>query len=128
MIKTGFIALAIAGIAAVAVPKYASAEKEGKELTVKSFLRTVTVINKAYRSRHRRYAASLEGLVRDSEVESLLETIARTGYECEYVADQDSWSCRADPDLPELTHYFVDETGVIRSRKDGPARKADPEI
>ncbi len=66
MIKGGFIVLAIAAITAVIIPKYASAEKAGRELTIKSFLRTVAMVNKSYRSRHRKYAENLEVLARET--------------------------------------------------------------
>ncbi len=128
MIKGGLTVLVIAAITAVVIPKYASAEKAGKELTIKSFLRTVAVVNKSYRSRHRKYAKSLEDLARETKIETVLEGTTPTGYDYSYVGRRNTWSCAADPSLPGLIHFFIDQSGVIRFRADGSASSSDAEI
>ncbi len=127
MINGGFIVLAIAAITAVVIPKYASAEKAGKELTIKSFLRTVAVVNKSYRSRHRKYAKSLEDLARETKIETVVEGTTATGYDYSYVGGRNTWSCAANPSQPGLARFFIDESGVIRFRADGSANSSDAE-
>ena len=128
LIKTVFVAMAVAGITAVVIPKYASAEKAGNELTIKSFLRTVAMVNKSYRSRHRKYADSLESLATETKIEAVVKSTEKTGYDYSYVGGKHSWSCAADPDLPGPAHFFVDQSGVIRFRADRAASSSDPEV
>lgn len=128
MIKGGLLVLVIAAVTAIVIPKYASAEKAGKELTIKSFLRTVAVVNKSYRLSHRKYAKNLEELARETRIETIVAAATEIGYDYSYVGGRNTWSCAADPSLPELTHFFVDQSGVIRFRADGSASSRDAEV
>ena len=127
VIKGGLIVLAIFGITAAVVPKYASADKAGRELTVKSFLRTVVVVNKSYRSRHRTYAENLDVLAREARIGAVVESTEKTSYVFSYFGGGHTWSCAADPALPGLAHFFVNESGVIRFRDEGAASSDDEE-
>ena len=121
--------MAIFGITAVVIPRYASAEKAGKELTVKSFLRTVVVVNKSYRSRHRKYAENPEVLARETKIEAVVEAATeKTAYDYSYVGGRNTWSCAADPSLPKLAHFFIDQSGVLRFRADGSASSSDAAV
>ncbi len=128
LIKGGLIVLAIVGITAVVIPKYARAEKIGKELTIKSFLRMVAVVNKSYRSRHQKYANSLEELARETKIEGVVEATKKTAYVFSYFGGRHTWSCTADSSLPELAHFYIDESGVIRFRGDRAANSSDAQI
>ena len=128
LIKGGLIVLAILGITTVIIPKYASAEKAGKELTIKSFLRTVAVVNKSYRSRHQKYADNLKGLAKETKIEAVVEAAEKTEYVFSYRRGRHSWSCAADSDLPGLAHFYIDQSGVIRFRSDGTANSSDAEV
>jgi len=127
LIRGGLIALAIFGITTVVVPRYASAEKAGKELTVKSFLRTIVVVNKSYRSRHRKYAENLDVLATEARIGAVVESTEKTSYVFSYFGGGHTWYCAANPALPGLAHFFVDESGVIRVRDDGAANSDDAE-
>ena len=128
LIKAAIVALALAGIMAVVVPRYVNAEKSGKELTIKGFLRTIAAVNKQYRSRYRKYAGNLGDLAGEARIEALVESAERTGYAFSYRGGRNAWTCGADPGEPGPAHFFADESGRIRFRAEGPASSSDAEI
>ena len=128
LIKAALVVLASATILAVVVPKYVNAEKLGKELTVKGFLRTIAAVNKEYRSKNKKFADDLDTLAKHGRIEALVESAEKTGYKFAYSGSRHAWSCTADPGLPGTAHFFIDQSGVLRFRADETADGGDAKV
>ncbi len=130
-IKAMLIILALVVIASIAVPRWIRARRAGSEVSITSSLRTLIEVNRQYRSRSGRYAGNLVDLEEAGSIDAVLAAGTKAGYALTYRGGVSAWSCAADPERPGESaerYFFVDESGVIRFRKDRTAGSADPPI
>jgi len=140
----GYIGLAVLPIliiAAIAIPNLLRSRIAANEASAVGALRTIHTACFEYRSRYNGYPASLASLGPSpyktpgregaDMIDAALAAGAKSGYTFRLEAhddDADGYADRyqlwADPVTPGTTgqrHFFTDETGVIRARRDAPA-------
>ena len=120
----------VAGIVFVAVPNMFRTKIVANESNVLSTLRTIHVAAASYQVEHDEYPASLQELGAESLVpldSQLAATGQQSGYQFVYkpTAAKKGYVIHADPVFIHTgqRHFFMDETGVIRSAND---RSAGP--
>jgi competence protein ComGC len=120
----------VAGIVFVAVPNVFRPKIVANESNVLSTLRTIHVAAASYQVEHDEYPASLQELGTESLVpldSQLAATGQQSGYQFVYkpTAAKKGYVIHADPVFIHTgqRHFFMDETGVIRSAND---RSAGP--
>jgi len=134
----GLSVLPILIIAAIAIPNLLKARIAANEASAVSALRSINTACFEYRSHYSGYPASLASLGpppgrtpgREGAdlIESALAGGTKSGYAFRLEAhddDADGYADRyqvwADPVIPGQRHFFTDETGLIRARKNAPA-------
>jgi len=116
----------IAVVAAIAIPNLIDARKGSNEAASIGALRTLTTAQALYREGDKDkngtldYAASLEDLRRVGLIDGILGGGMKQGYRFEIVeGTEERWSATAVPLQPGKSgerSFFVDESGIIRSR------------
>src|SRR5262250_2544155 len=119
------IVVAIIGIlAAIATPLLRKAKNTADAGSAVATVRTLVTAERLYQIKF-----DLYGTLTDLVPEATLDTTVQSGTKSGYAflitlsADKKSFNCTADPlvDDSDAAHYFVDETGVIRSKQGSPA-------
>lgn len=142
----GYIGIAILPfiliVAAIAVPNLLRARIAANEASTVGSSRTIAIAAVTYSSEHGSFPPSLEAIgpapVGANLVDRMLASGQRSGYTFEYrlttsQAGQPGggFVVTADPIRENQTgmrHFFLDETGVIRQQREGPAGKESPPI
>ena len=130
------ITITILGIlVALALPAILAPKKAANESSAISSLRTLTAANVIYKSRYGTYAPSLAELEKRGLLNPQLAAAdgpdGKSGYQFVYTGGATTWSAQADPQSPGASgdrHFFVNETGVIRSNGSAPASATDGPI
>ena len=130
-----FLLPVIAGVVFVAVPKVFRTKIVSNETNAISTLKNIHDAAESYRLEHQEYPASLQELNSSSLVAldgQLAATGVRSGYEFVYkpTSGQKGYVIHADPTFiyTGQQHFFMDQTGLIRSAKDRVASPASEPI
>jgi type II secretory pathway pseudopilin PulG len=129
-------------IAAIAIPNLLRARMAANEASAVGSLRTIATAIFVYSSEHGSFPPSLEALgpapVGVNLIDCVLASGQRSGYMFEYRSTTsrpgqpaDGFVVTADPIKENNTgqrHFFLDESGVIRQQRDGPAGKDSPPV
>ena len=130
-----FLLPVIASVVFVAVPNVFRTKIVTNETTAVSTLKTIHVAAESYQLEHQEYPASLNELSSSSLValdNQLAATGVQSGYQFAYklTSGQRGYVIHADPIFIHTgqQHFFMDQTGVIRSAKDRVASAASEPI
>jgi type II secretory pathway pseudopilin PulG len=129
-------------IAAIAVPNLLRARMAANEASAVGSLRTIAVASVTYSSDHGSFPPSLEALGPPPAGANLIDRVLASGRRSGYMFEYRSTTSRpgqpaggfvvtADPIKENNTgqrHFFLDESGVIRQQRDGPAGKDSPPV
>ncbi len=136
----------VAIIVAVAIPSLQASKKSAVEAKGVGMLKTVVAVQEQYKTRYGTYALDLFELtkMKNGKFKTPKGSKAPTEPPLEsefdlkefleiYGVDPQGlwWALRLYPTEPGVTadrSFFVDHTGVIRVRSDGPAQAKDPPI
>ncbi|HET9530576.1 MAG TPA: prepilin-type N-terminal cleavage/methylation domain-containing protein [Blastocatellia bacterium] len=124
LIELLFVVAIIGIIAAIAIPGLSRARKNANAGSAVQSLRTIVTAEQIYEIKNKTYA-SLADLSGANLIDSNIASGAKSGYNFTLTMSPDGkkFTCIATPqDQPGvLNHFFVDETGVIRSNTGAPA-------
>ena len=117
MIELLIVVAIVTLIAAIAIPNLRTARQAANAASAVQSLRTITTAQQMYRNKTQQYATLAQ-----LAPEGTLDTSLGSGYKSSYTftinvaSDFEHFTCNATPqeDPFNLTHYFVDETTVIR--------------
>ncbi len=128
-----FLLPVFAGVVFVAVPNLFRTKIVTNESTAVATLKTIHVAAASYQLEHDSYPPSLQELNSSSLVAldgQLASTGVQSGYQFSYKPMQKGYVIHADPIFIHTgqQHFFMDETGVIRSQKDRVASAASQPI
>ncbi len=128
-----FLLPVFAGVVFVAVPNLFRTKIVSNESTAVTTLKTIHVAAASYQVEHGSYPPSLQELNSSSLVPldgQLASNGVQSGYQFSYKATQKGYVIHADPVFIHTgqQHFFMDETGVIRSEKDKIASAASEPI
>lgn len=135
-------------IAAIAIPNFLRSKMRANEASAVSSLRSITTAEVVYSSTYNiGYASTLtalggSGAVIDQTnaelIDSVLSSGAKSGYTFTYAATSSdtngdilTYTANADPSLPGTTgdtHFFVDQTSIIRSNPNTTASLNDTPV
>ena len=135
-------------IAAIAIPNFLRSKMRANEASAVSSLRSITTAEVVYSSTYNiGYSATLpalggSGAVIDQTnaglIDSVLSSGSKSGYSFTYVATSSdangnilTYTANADPVLVGTTgdtHFFVDQTSIIRSNQTAPAGLNDTPV
>ncbi len=139
LIELMIVIAIIAIIAAIAIPNLIEARKGANEAAAIGGLRSISTAQNLYREQDKdgnstlEYAPSLTALAtHGSLIDGVLASGTKQGYIFSIVAAGSfTWSARADPQQPTKSgdrYFFIDDTGVIRFTRTGPADQNSPPI
>jgi prepilin-type N-terminal cleavage/methylation domain-containing protein len=132
LIELLMVMVIIGVIAAIAVPGLRRARQQASAGSAIQSLRTITTAQHLYERKNLEYASSLAGLEAEGTIDSNLASGVKSGYSFTMgtTSDNKHFTCTAIPiDLPDgLSHFFVDETGVIRFNEGASADASSPPI
>ncbi len=118
-------------ISAIAIPGLRKARNNANSGSAIQSLRTLTTAEHLYERRFHQYA-TLAQLVPEGTIDTHLGTGLKSGYSFTLTlsAGNQNFSCTATPldDPPNMPHYFVDQTGVIRYNDGAPANASSSPI
>ncbi len=118
LIELLVVVFVIGAILAIAVPKLNRARRQAEAASAVQSLRTITTAQYQYENTARVYA-TLDILASEKIIDSKLGSGSKSGYSFTLAlgVGNKSFICKATPfELSTaLTHFFVDQTGVIRS-------------
>lgn len=124
LIELLMVVVIIGVIAALAVPGLRKARQNANAGSAIQSLRTLTTAQHLYERRTQVYA-TLAQLVAEGQIDGHLGGGTKSGYSFNVIlgAGSRSFTCTALPneDPLTLTHFFVDETAVIRFKEGAPA-------
>ncbi|MFZ0429820.1 MAG: prepilin-type N-terminal cleavage/methylation domain-containing protein [Acidobacteriota bacterium] len=131
LIELLIVMAVIAIIAAVAVPNLLTAKKAANEAAAIAYVRTWSSAQEIYLTLHQSYATSNDQLVADGLVTEA--DPSRLGYMFVLSDEGNSlaWSGTAAPAENGVTgdrFFFLDQTGVIRWARGGPADASSPPL
>lgn len=117
-------------ISAIAIPGLRRARNNANAGSAIQSLRTLTTAQHLYERRFHQYA-TLAQLVPEGTIDTHLGTGSKSGYSFALTlsSGNQEFECKATPldDPTNLSHYFVDQTGVIRYNDGAPAdASSDP--
>jgi type IV pilus assembly protein PilA len=139
----GYIGIAIIPfiliIAAIAIPNLVRARMAANEASAVGALRSISVGAISYSSAHGAYPPSLAamGPNGDATIDQSLALGRRNGYMFEYHltttggGKADGFIVTADPMIENRSgqsHFFIDESGVIRRQRGAPADQTSPPV
>ena len=127
------IAVAVLSIVAVvAIPGLPQARISANERSAIGTLKTITVSGGHYRARFGSFPTSLSDLVNAGYIDSGGSSPFKAGYTFTYTRSSDEhFEATAQPTRPGETgirYFFVDDSGVIRFSKLGPAGGGSPRL
>lgn len=131
LIELLIVVAVISIIAAIAVPNLATAKKAANEAAALAYIRNWSSAQEIYLTLHQTYATSNDQLVADGLV--VAADPSRLGYSFSMDASGNArqWSGAAAPAEPGVTgdrYFFLDQSGVIRWSRDGPADASSPPL
>jgi type IV pilus assembly protein PilA len=130
LIELLIVMAVIAIIAAVAVPNLLTAKKAANEAAAIAYIRNWSSAQEIYLTLHQTYANANDQLVADGLVTAA--DPSRLGYTFQLnAATARQWSGTAAPAEPGVTgdrYFFLDESGVIRWVRGGPADASSPPL
>ncbi len=125
---TGFTLVELIGVVAViailvviAFANVQSGRSSANEASTIGFFKKAVISHEQYRTRFGRYPSAFAELVNSG---FFADAQNPSGYKLTYSPAVDSWSFQGSPKEPGETgdrHFYVNQTGVIRSAPDGPA-------
>jgi type II secretory pathway pseudopilin PulG len=129
-------------VAAIVIPNLLRARIAANESSAVGSLRSIATAAITYSSSHGSFPPSLESMGPEpggaNLIDRTLATGRRTGYTFEYQSitseagrPSDGFIATADPIQENQTgqrHFFLDETGVVRVQRNGPAGKESPPL
>lgn len=131
MIELLIVVAIITLIAAIAIPNLKKARQAAHSASAIQSLRTITTAEQMYRLKFQVYG-TLAALAPEGTLDSHLGSGSKGAYLFDIIvaADQLHFTCNATPteEPAILTHYFVDETAVIRYNIGAAATAASPPI
>ena len=134
LIELMIVVAIIAIIAAVAIPSLLGAKKTANEATAIANLRTISTCCEQFRNVNGRYPTAIGELNGGATnyIDEVLASGNKSGYDYNLAdtGNDSTYTCNADPDSASSgdRHFFVDESGVIRSALGGAAGVADTPI
>jgi len=125
------IVVAILGILmAVALPTVRNAKKSAAAAQAVGALKTTFSVSEQYRLRYGVYAPSESDLISTGLLPAVL-TSTSSPYIYTYSGSPFTWEMHADPRIPGTTadnHFFIDQSGVLRFERTGPAGATSPAV
>ncbi|HJQ69644.1 MAG TPA: prepilin-type N-terminal cleavage/methylation domain-containing protein [Blastocatellia bacterium] len=118
-------------ISAIAIPGLKRARQNANAGSAIQSLRTITTAEYLYEKKFKRYG-TLAQLAPEGTIDSHIGTGLKSAYSftLTLTSSDRHFSVSASPldDPTRLTHYFVDDSGVIRYNEGAPATVASPAI
>jgi type IV pilus assembly protein PilA len=131
MIELLIVVAVVTLIAAVAIPNLKKARQSACSASAIQSLRTLTTAEQMYRQKYQIY-----GTLSDLAPEGTLDTVLGTGTKSLYqftvnvAGDPTHYTMNATPieNVTVLSHYYTDDSGVIRFNAGAPADGTSPPI
>lgn len=110
-------------------PKFAGDKAHSNaEAGALGYMRTVVSAQKAYNTKHGKYAESLPALIGSGSFTRRMQQTDRGDYAVVFRGKAQGYTLAVTPKQfdPEHRAFFVDETGVFRAEDDKPATSSSP--
>jgi type IV pilus assembly protein PilA len=124
MVELLIVVTIISLLAAIAIPNLRKARQSANSASAVQSLRTITTAQHLYKQRAKRYGTLVQ-LAPDGTLDVSLGSGNKSSYlfDVSVSADFEHFTSNATPmeEPTEFTHYFVDETAVIRFNAGAPA-------
>jgi prepilin-type N-terminal cleavage/methylation domain-containing protein len=131
MIELLIVVAIITLIAAIAIPNLRKARQSANSASAVQSLRTITTAEHLYKSKTQKYGTLVQ-ITPDGTLDNSLGSGTKSSYSftISVSADFEHFTCTATPfeDPAVLSHYFTDETAVIRYSEGSPADVTSPPI
>ncbi len=127
LIELMMVVAVIAIIAVVALPSMQASKRSAVDAKAIGMLRTIVTSQEQYKTRFGVYAPDLFNL---SSYAQDANYVLKEFNE-NYTVNPGEWALQLDPTIPYVSadrSFFVDNTGVIRARGDGPAGSTDTPV
>ena len=118
----------IAIVVVVTIPSMLHGRISANETSTISFFKQAVIANEQYRTRFGSFALTFDDLVNSGH---FADAQNPSGYSLSYLPAVETWAILGSPQEPGETgdrHFYVDQTGVIRSAVDGPASSTSAPI
>ncbi len=112
-------------------PKFAGDKAHSNaEAGALGYMRTVVSAQKAYKTKHDKYASSLAALVGSGSFTRRMQQTDRGDYTVNFKPIAEGYALTATPKQFDAEHraFFVDQTGVFRAEDDKPASSSSPAL